>query len=222
MEPKKQIHNWSQEDIMSKKSKQYTDLGTVDFSQPETQVCAVPTASASLADVDVGVFKQYPDIDLPAYATGRSACFDLKAHFAEGESLTAFSAQNQAIPIPVRKNASDQTLYVAIPPGARVLIPTGMIFDIPEGMYLQAFARSGLSFKKGLSLFNGVGVIDEDYVDPFFVALINTSSAVVTINNGDRVAQAGFFKTTQKGFRFLSSPPLQKTNRNGGFGSTGN
>lgn len=110
---------------------------------------------------------------------------------------------------------------IIINPGERLLIPTGLIFDIPENHSIRIHARSGLSLKQGLALANAEGVVDSDYVDPTFIMMINNSNAVATIKHGDRIAQGELVPVLQSEFQEIPTPPKQKTDRQGGLGSTG-
>lgn len=71
--------------------------------------------------------------DLPIYATSGSSGFDLRANVARATMLL---------------------------PGKRAIVPTGLHFDIPEGYELQVRSRSGLAFKNGVFVLNGVGTVD--------------------------------------------------------------
>jgi dUTP pyrophosphatase len=93
--------------------------------------------------------------------------------------------------------------------------------DIPQGYSVRLHARSGTSLKQGLVLANAEGVIDSDYVEEVFVMLHNISGNAVTINHGDRVAQAELVKNVEYSVEETPARPLPKTNRQGGFGSTG-
>ena len=110
---------------------------------------------------------------------------------------------------------------ISIAPGERVLVPTGCIMDIPQGYSVRIHARSGTSLKQGLVLANAEGVIDSDYVEEVFVMLHNISGNAVTINHGDRVAQAELVKNVEYSVEETPARPLHKTKRQGGFGSTG-
>jgi dUTP pyrophosphatase len=102
-----------------------------------------------------------------------------------------------------------------------VLVPTGLIFDIPEGFSLRIHARSGLSLKEGLVLANSEAVIDSDYVDEVFVLLYNRSSVGRTIRIGERIAQAELVESVQYTIKETKKQPTVKTDRTGGMGSTG-
>jgi len=131
---------------------------------------------------------------MPSYATAASAAADLRA-------------------------ASE----LIIPPGERGKVPTGVWIErvdwanIPEGMIpeLQVRARSGLAFKQGIMLTNGVGTIDADYPDEICVLLFNSGKEPFVIQKGDRIAQI----TLNLVARISGLEAGGK--RAGGFGSTG-
>jgi dUTP pyrophosphatase len=131
---------------------------------------------------------------MPSYATAASAAADLRA-------------------------ASEWV----IAPGQRGKIPTGVWIDtvdwtrVPDGMIpeLQVRARSGLAFKHGIMLTNGVGTIDADYPDEICVLLFNAGSDPFLIQKGDRVAQITLNLVAR------ISGLDAGGNRAGGFGSTG-
>ena len=129
-------------------------------------------------------------------ATSGSACFDICAH------------------IPC-----DGTVTLA--PNERVLVPTGLIFDIPWGHSIRLHPRSGMAFKKGLSLANAEGIIDSDYVEEVFVALHNVSGESQTVSHGERIVQAELVKSLDYKIVPTDKRPERKTSRSGGFGSTG-
>lgn len=109
---------------------------------------------------------------------------------------------------------------VMVPAGGRMLIPTGVAMQIPEGYGGFVFPRSGLSFKKGISMCNCVGVIDSDYTGEIKVAVHNISQEDYTINPGDRIAQLVFLSVPQA--ELIPCESLDETERgDGGFGSTG-
>lgn len=135
-----------------------------------------------------------PDVPLPRYATAGSAAMDLTAH----------------IDAPV-----------TLQPGQRALLPTGIAIALPDSGYVAlVFARSSLGVKHGISLSNGVGVIDSDYRGEISVGLINHSDVPYTVQPGDRVAQLAVVPVVQA--NVLPVQELDETARGvGGFGSTG-
>jgi len=131
----------------------------------------------------------------PTYATDGSAAVDLRAAL-EGGSVT-------------------------IEPGCRVAIPTGIaIAPETRGVVAIVAARSGLGFKHGIALANGIGVIDADYRGEISVCLHNKSNVPYTVSDGDRVAQMMFVPVFTA--NLIPADELDETARGaGGFGSTG-
>lgn len=160
------------------------------------------------------IWKTHPDIQIPKHQTSQSACFDLAFQSAGKREYKGYSNLNK----PFSRSLASA---ITIAPGDRVLVPTGCIMDIPEGYSVRIHARSGTSLKQGLVLGNAEGVIDSDYVEEVFVILWNISGNAVTINNGDRIAQAELVKNVDYTVEQTPARPLPKTNRAGGFGSTG-
>jgi len=133
------------------------------------------------------------DLPLPAYATPHSSGLDLRA----------------AIDKPIR-----------VKPLERVLIPTGLILEIPEGYEGQVRPRSGLALKKGLTVLNAPGTIDADYRGEVKVILINLGSEEVVIEPGERIAQLVIAPVQR--VEVVEVQEVTLTERgDGGFGSTG-
>lgn len=162
------------------------------------------------------VFKVDQEASLPLFATEDSACFDLSACIHSTASIKKKIASNIEVNISVGPNRE-----VDINPGDRVLVPTGLILDIPRGYSVRLHPRSGLSFKNGIVLANAEGIIDADYVDPVFVILHNISAHVFTVKHGDRICQGELVKVEALLISEVNDRPLQKTSRVGGLGSTG-
>lgn len=141
----------------------------------------------------VGIKRMREDIALPDYQTGGSAAFDLAA-----------------------------SEFVTIEPGELAAIPTGLIFDVPDGYFLGIFARSSTPKKYGLLVANGVGVLDSDYCGPDDEAKIlvyNFRTTPVTVERGARIAQ-GIIMPTVKAM-FAEFEHEESAVSRGGFGSTG-
>ena len=160
------------------------------------------------------IWKTHRDVQIPKHQTAQSACFDLAFQTAGKRDIKGYSHMNK----PFTRELRDR---LTIAPGERALVPTGCIMDIPEGFSVRLHARSGTSLKQGLVLANAEGVIDSDYVEEVFVILHNISGNAVTIENGDRVAQAELVSNIIYHVEETPARPLPKTNRSGGFGSTG-
>ena len=100
-----------------------------------------------------------------------------------------------------------------------VLIPTGLVMEIPQGFEVQIRPRSGLAVK-GISIPNAPGTIDSDYRGEVKIILINLSREDFTFRHHDRIAQMVLAKTERADF--LETHELSDTARGeGGFGSTG-
>jgi dUTP pyrophosphatase len=110
---------------------------------------------------------------------------------------------------------------VHVGPGERAAIPTGIIMDIPKGHSVRIHSRSGLAFKNGLVLVNGEGVVDSDFVDEVMLLVLNVSRVGITIGEGDRIAQAELIQNLPYEIVQITERPTIKTDRIGGFGSTG-
>lgn len=126
------------------------------------------------------------------------------------------------------------TENLVIPPGTVGRVPTGVFIErvewekVPAGFIpeLQIRARSGLAFKKQITLANGVGTIDADYPDEICVLLMNLGKEPFVISPGDRIAQlvANLVPRITDcigGDLPAHMPHSTETTRSGGFGSTG-
>lgn len=165
------------------------------------------------------VYRLNENASIPEFATEGSACFDLRACFDASTKIRTFNPHNKMIEIPVKQG--ENGIQVQVQPQFRTLIPTGLIFDIPEKYVMKVYPRSGMAVKYGLTLANAVGVIDSDYVEEVYISLFNLGDTPITIYHGDRLAQAMLEKTPAYKLEETTRRPTQKTSREGGFGSTG-
>jgi dUTP pyrophosphatase len=143
--------------------------------------------------MQVKIKRLSPDVPMPQYQTPGSAAFDLAA-------------------------AEDKT----IPAHGIALVATGLVVCTPEGFMLMLASRSSLPLKKGLTLANGVGIVDQDYCGPqdeVKVQILNLTDNPVEIKTGDRIAQAMFVKIDRATLEETES--LDKSDSRGGFGGTG-
>jgi dUTP pyrophosphatase len=132
--------------------------------------------------------------DLPAYETIAAAGMDLRAFLPES---------------------------VLLKPLQRALIPTGLFIELPVGFEAQIRPRSGLAFKKGVTVLNTPGTIDADYRGEIKVILVNLSAEDFLVNDGERIAQMVIASHEQAEWRQVAE--LNATDRGaGGFGHTGN
>jgi dUTP pyrophosphatase len=162
------------------------------------------------------IYKTHPEVKLPSFATQEAACFDIAAQFFGKQTYNGYKETNTPFEGLLTSNNE-----ITIMPGDRVLVPTGLIFDIPKGHSVRIHPRSGLSYKQGIVLANLEAVIDSDYFQETFIILKNTSSNKVRISNGDRIAQAELVKSLSYIIEETTEAPKQRTDRVGGLGSTG-
>lgn len=131
--------------------------------------------------------------ELPAYATPLSAGMDVRANLDEP---------------------------IVIEPLERVLVPTGLFIQLPQGYECQLRPRSGLALKHGITLVNTPGTIDADYRGEIRVILINLSKEAFTVNDGERICQMVVTNYANVAWHQVDS--LDDSERgSGGFGHTG-
>ncbi|MBN2348282.1 MAG: dUTP diphosphatase [Bacteroidales bacterium] len=128
------------------------------------------------------------------------------------EYSTKFSAG-----LDLRANISKE---IVLKPLERVLIPTGLYIELPEGFEAQIRPRSGLALKHGISIVNSPGTIDSDYRGEIGIILINLSNEDFVIKDGERICQMVINKFEQ--IEWDESSEINNTDRGtGGFGHTG-
>jgi len=143
-------------------------------------------------ELKVRIHRLHPDAVIPKYQTDGSAAFDLAA--AE---------------------------RVVVAPGEVRLVPTGLVIEVPAGMFLGIFARSSTPLKRGLMVANGVGVVDSDYCGPddeVKIAVVNVTPKPVTIEPGDRIAQGILLPAPRVTWEEVDRV---RSSSRGGFGATG-
>jgi dUTP pyrophosphatase len=154
---------------------------------------------------------------LPKYETPRSAGMDIRADFSRISPQNPIKAYGDCEVI--YKGEFHNTTILRLEPGSRALIPTGIFTTIPEGYEVQLRPRSGLAIKKGLNLINCVGTIDSDYTSEWGIPVVNQGLETIWIEDGERICQAVLNKVEQIEWEVVET--LEKTDRIGGFGSTG-
>lgn len=134
-------------------------------------------------------------LPLPAYETAGSAGMDLRAAVPEDQPL-------------------------ALAPGQRALVPTGLKIAVPLGFEAQVRARSGLALKHGIICPNAPGTIDSDYRGECGVILANIGHETFVVRRGERIAQLVIARHERADW--VEVQELDETDRGaGGFGSTG-
>jgi dUTP pyrophosphatase len=142
--------------------------------------------------VQVQIINRSPH-ELPAYQTAGSSGMDIRAWLQEP---------------------------VTLKPMERRLLPTGLFISLPIGFEAQIRPRSGMAFKRGLTVVNAPGTIDSDYRGEIMIAIVNLSPDEQIVNDGERVAQMIISKYEQIQWENVSV--LEETARGaGGFGHSG-
>ena len=152
----------------------------------------VPGAPATLR------LKRLPHAEglpLPSYQTSHAAGLDLVAALPAGAPLV-------------------------LAPGARALVPTGLMVELPPGFEAQVRPRSGLALKHGVTLLNSPGTIDADYRGEVMVILANHGEEPFTVRRGERVAQMIVAPVTHAEIELVDELGVTARGQ-GGFGSTG-
>jgi dUTP pyrophosphatase len=108
-------------------------------------------------------------------------------------------------------------------PFGRILVPTGLCFDIKDGYEIQVRTKSGLALKHGLMVLNSPGTVDNGYTGEVQVIVFNTNNYVVTIPKGMKIGQAVLCPVVNGGWVGLNQVgQINKKERGtNGFGSTG-
>jgi dUTP pyrophosphatase len=115
------------------------------------------------------------------------------------------------------------TEELEIGPFGRILVPTGLHIDIPDGYEIQVRSKSGLALKQGLMVLNSPGTVDFGYTGEIKVIIFNTTNNVVKINKGQKIAQAVLCPVVSGKWLVLKQVDDigEKDRSNNGFGSTG-
>jgi dUTP pyrophosphatase len=107
-----------------------------------------------------------------------------------------------------------------IPPGDRVLIPTGIAVSLPDGYQLEVRPRSGLAWNAGVTVLNSPGTVDPDYHGEIGVVLINLGKEPFRVQPGDRIAQGVIIPFARADFKKVKTLPRSIRGK-GGYGHTG-
>lgn len=210
---------------MKKKQKPSIDFGELNFSSTYMEPVQIESEKPEPVDsgIAVGIHRLYPSVELPAYSTERSACFDLKAYFGnEVNSVESYTRNLMKWSKNIISVAEKDGLRgISIEPGECAFVPTGIVFEIPEGFKINLLPRSGISAKQHLKLANCVGVIDEDFYHETKVLFFNDSDQRQFVVHGERICQAELVPVWRASFYFQDTRPEKKTSRDGGVGHTG-
>lgn len=114
------------------------------------------------------------------------------------------------------------SIDILIEPLGRVLVPTGLKFDIPLGYEIQVRPKSGLALKEGLTILNTPGTVDSGYNGEVKVILYNTNGQPYQIQKGKKIGQAVLCPVMCGSKVVLLNKEVQDKDRgSNGFGSTG-
>lgn len=159
--------------------------------------------------VKLYVEKLHDDAVLPEKGSTHAAAYDVRAYIKD----EVVNMSDGAFGV-----CGDEPIHIAW--GERALIPTGIKVSSPLGYQVDVRSRSGMPFKAGLIVGNGVGLVDPDYRGELFILLISTSFETLTINHGDKIAQIQVLPTLELDI-VEGELPAVSSDRDGGFGSTG-
>lgn len=144
---------------------------------------------------------------------------DARAVYATNEAEGLRYATAGAVGLDLRACIDEEE--ACIPAGGRLALPSGIAVEpLTAGIAGFVYSRSGLGAMQGLTVAQGVGVIDPDYRGEIAVVLLNTSGEERRLRRGDRIAQLVFQPAFQ--VEIEESEALGNTGRGaGGFGHTG-
>lgn len=149
---------------------------------------------------------------------------------AAGADLRADLSASLVLPFGATLERSDgRPVMLRLHPGARVLVPCGFAFAIPDGYVGIVCGRSSMT-KRGILVpqyetgTNGelrpIGVIDPDYTGVVSTYLWNMGGDIVEIEHGQRVSQMLLLVAPQARFEMATSLPATSRGDRG-YGSTG-
>ena len=152
-------------------------------------------------EVQVKIATTNPLAKLPTYATSGSSCFDIYHYGSE------FKRD------PYELNS-------------KIIISTGLYFEIPEGYQINIYSRSGHGINLGIHLANGTGKIDSDFRGQLIVCLTGPHKELVkfwdSLDSNSRIAQGEITPVLRAKWAKVELGDLEKTERGvGGIGSTG-
>lgn len=167
--------------------------------------------------VKLYIEKLHEDAVLPEKGSTHAAAYDVSSDLSDGREFKLARGNDWMGTCIITK---ENYCEINLTQGMRALIPTGLKVSAPLGYQVDVRSRSGMPFKTGLIVGNGVGLVDPDYRGELFILLINTSDETVTINHGDKIAQIQVLPTLELDI-VEGELPVVSSDRDGGFGSTG-
>jgi dUTP pyrophosphatase len=142
--------------------------------------------------MQIRIQRIHPEAILPAYAHGPDEDAGMDLHAVED---------------------------VTLEPGVPLLVPTGLMIEVPPGYEAQVRPRSGLALKHAITIPNAPGTIDPGYRGELRVILLNLGREAYTVQVGDRIAQVIVAK--YEAVEWLEGDLAESTRGEGGFGSSG-
>ena len=173
-------------------------------------------------DVTLKVQKLFDNAPMPAKPkTKTDSGFDVYAHNCK--MIYAHSGGNSE-----RKYVDESMNIRFIEPGVlelqqgeRALIGTGLKMTMGPGYELQVRPRSGNALKRGLTIVNTPGTVDEAYRGEVGVIILNTSRQTQQIKLGEAIAQIVPVKVELPEIEECIIPDNKKRGDDG-YGSTDN
>ncbi|MFQ5522826.1 MAG: dUTP diphosphatase [Acidimicrobiia bacterium] len=138
----------------------------------------------------------------------------------------SFTRLDPELPVPVSAYIGDAAVdlhsrvSLALQPGERAAVPTGLAIALPEGYAAIVIPRSGHALRSGVGLVNSPGLIDSGYRGEIKVIVINHGEEAVSFERGERIAQLAILPIPE--VQWVEVETLDETQRgSSGFGSSG-
>ncbi len=163
-------------------------------------------------EVQVGILKLFPDVNIPEYRHEGDACADVRAH-------NIVKLIRNDVKTDISGDFSEITIY----PGDRVRIGTGFKLDVPDGWCVNIEGRSGFSFDEGIIVTNAPGKAECIYKGEYMVNLMKVCGDPTVIRKNDRIAQMEIVPQIKMLFHETDSVSIEEGNERGenGLGSSG-
>lgn len=175
--------------------------------------------------IQLGVYRLGPEVKMPEYRAGMSACFDL-SFCPIRDTVIGYNSHSKPI-----KRALNSDKSLTIHPRERFLIPTGLVFKLSELFSVETFAditkekeelrqfsirlydNYELALKKGITLVTSEGIVDVDYQQEVFVMLTNVADSSVQIQYQEVVANGEVVVNELVKIIELTKTPVPHSNR---------
>jgi len=161
--------------------------------------------------------------DLPSYSKPNDAGFDIRTDLSKIKRAEDFMGNKRYIFYPAVESSKEKACVILRPNG-RILIPSNIHVNIPEGYEIEVRPRSGLAIKYGITIVNSPGTVDCGYLGGIGIILLNTDTENnFEIYDGDRIAQGILKEMIHCDWKEVSTiEELGETERgHSGFGDSG-